>query len=48
MTLGTKGGILLSCAALALSTSAGFASGVASDDGQVASMAAARTDPVLR
>src|SRR5436190_20980451 len=34
MTLGTKGGILLSCAALALSTSVGFASGSASDDGQ--------------
>jgi hypothetical protein len=34
MTLGTKGGVLLSCAALALSTTAGFASGSLSDDGQ--------------
>jgi hypothetical protein len=34
MTLGTKGGILLSCAALALWTTAGFASGSANDAGQ--------------
>jgi hypothetical protein len=34
MTLGTKGGILLSCAALALSATVDFASGSASDAGQ--------------
>ena len=31
MTLGTKGGILLSCAALALPTTVGFAWGSASE-----------------